>query len=191
MKKVTLASLVLTVLLARIQPLYAQVQDQWATTGTMQDGRELSAQVLMKTGSVLSTGGVDHNNDILASAEVYSPASGTWKLNGSMAEARESRARHHRFRYGRVVRSDHRTLAPAGTLSVARFGHTATLLSSGKFWWLAAAWTASAAPRRRSANSTIQRQYLVNDGQSQHRSRLAHRRAAENGKSVADRRLHR
>ena len=132
-----------------IQPLSSQVQGQWSTTGTMQDGRELNAQVLMKTGNVLSMGGVDINNNVLASAEVYTPTSGTWTLTGSMADAREA--------FPAVLLGSGKVLvsggfgtgssvlgtaelydpttglwSPAGSLSVARYGHTATLLKSGK-----------------------------------------------------------
>jgi hypothetical protein len=147
MKRLAFASFVLTFLLASIQPLCAQVQGQWTTTGTMQSTRELNAQVLMKGGSVLSVGGVDNNNNILASAEVYSPTSGKWTLTGSMAEAREA--------FPAVLLGSGKVLvsggfgsgstilgtaelydpttglwSPAGSLSVARFGHTATLLKS-------------------------------------------------------------
>ena len=149
MKRLACALVDLAFLLASIRPLCAQVQGQWATTGTMQDGRELNAQVLMKGGSVLSVGGVDNNNNVLTSAEVYSSTSGTWTLTGSMADAREA--------FPAVLLGNGKVLAaggfgtgsavlsgaelydpttglwsPAGSLSVARFGHTATLLKSGK-----------------------------------------------------------
>ena len=75
--------------LVSIQPVSAQVQGQWATTGTMQSARELNAQVRLISGQVLSIGGVDNNGSLLASAEVYSAGPGAWTLTGSMAEARE------------------------------------------------------------------------------------------------------
>src|SRR6516162_10836667 len=80
---------VFALVLVSIQPLSAQVQGQWATTGSMQSAREFNAQARLVSGQVLSIGGVDNNNNLLASAEVYSPGPGTWALTGSMGEARE------------------------------------------------------------------------------------------------------
>ncbi len=79
----------LTVVLVSIQPLSAQVQGQWVGTGALQSARELSAQVLLANGKVLSMGGIDNNGNLLASVEVYTSGLGTWKLTGSMANARE------------------------------------------------------------------------------------------------------
>ena len=78
---------VFALVLVSIQPLSAQVQGQWATTGSMQSAREFNAQARLVSGQVLSIGGVDNNNNLLASAEVYSPGPGTWALTGSMGEA--------------------------------------------------------------------------------------------------------
>ena len=131
-----------------IQPLSAQVQGQWASTGTMQSARELNAQVPLVKGKVLSIGGVDNNGNLLASAEVYS-ASGKWTLTGSMAAARELFPAvvltggkilvSGGLGSGSTVLSGAELYDPttgtwssAGSLSVARFGHTATLLQSGK-----------------------------------------------------------
>jgi N-acetylneuraminic acid mutarotase len=139
----------LVFVLVSIRPFSAQVQGQWASVGTMQSTRELNAQVRLLTGKVLSIGGVDNNNNILASAELYTPGPNTWTLTGSMAEAREL--------FPAVVLTSGKVLvsgglgtsssvlsaaelydpttgiwSSAGSLSVARFGHTATLLPSGK-----------------------------------------------------------
>ena len=135
--------------IAGIQPLCAQVQGQWTSTGTMQSAREDNAQVRLGGGQVLSIGGVDNNGNLLASAEYYSPATGAWSATGSMAEAREQ--------FPAVVLASGKVLvsgglgaggtvlggaelfdpatgawSSAGSLSVARFGHTATLLQNGK-----------------------------------------------------------
>src|SRR5579859_5214762 len=70
--------------------LWAQVQGQWTSTGGMQSPRELNAQLPLSGGRALSVGGVDNSGNVLASAEVYSPASGgVWKLTGSMSAARQ------------------------------------------------------------------------------------------------------
>jgi hypothetical protein len=148
MKRFSGAVFALTFVLVTIPPLSAQVQGQWASTGTLQSARELNAQVLMKNGNALSMGGIDNNGNLLASAEVYSSALSTWKLTGSMAEARElfpavvltsgkvlvSGGLGASTVLGRAELYDPTAGAwsSAGFLSVARFGHTATLLPSGK-----------------------------------------------------------
>jgi len=149
MKNVSCAVVALTFVLAGIPPLSAQIQGQWTSTGMMQSARELSAQVSLTGGKVLSTGGTDNSGNVLASAEVYSPGSGTWAGTGSMAEAREL--------FPAVVLTSGKVLvsgglgpsgslwsgaelydpktgtwSSAGSLSIPRFGHTATLLTNGK-----------------------------------------------------------
>jgi N-acetylneuraminic acid mutarotase len=141
--------LVVIVIGIGIQPLFAQVQGQWASTGTMQSARELNAQVLLSNGKMLSIGGVDNNGSLLASSELYSSTSGKWALTGSMSNARQA--------FPAVVLSNKKVLvsgglgasgtvlaaaelydpttgawSSAGSLLVARFAHTATLLSNGK-----------------------------------------------------------
>jgi Galactose oxidase, central domain/Abnormal spindle-like microcephaly-assoc'd, ASPM-SPD-2-Hydin/Kelch motif len=132
-----------------LQPLVAQIQGQWVSTGSMQSARELNTQVRVSGGKVLSIGGADNSGNILASAELYSSSTGKWTLTGSMAEARES--------FSAVVLTSGKVLVAgglgtssivlasaelydpttgvwtsAGSLSTARLGHTATLLASGK-----------------------------------------------------------
>jgi hypothetical protein len=149
MKRLSCAAFALTFVLIGIQPLFAQAQGQWASTGTMQSARELNAQVLLSNGKVLSIGGVDNNGNLLASSELYSSTSGKWTLTGSMSSVRQS--------FPAVVLSNKKVLvsgglgasgtvlaaaelydpttgawSPAGSLSVARFAHTATLLLNGK-----------------------------------------------------------
>jgi N-acetylneuraminic acid mutarotase len=151
MKRLSCALFALTFLLIviGIQPLFAQVQGQWASTGTMQSARELNTQVLLSNGKVLSMGGVDNNGNLLASSELYSSSSGKWTLTGSMSTARQV--------FPAVVLPNKKVLisggfgasgtvlsaaelydpttgawSSAGSLSVARFAHTATLLQNGK-----------------------------------------------------------
>jgi hypothetical protein len=132
-----------------IQPLFAQVQGQWASSGTMQSARELNAQVLLSNGKVLSIGGVDNNGNLLASSELYTSTSGKWTLTGTMSSARQT--------FPAVALSNKKVLvsgglgasgtvlaaaelydpttgawSSAGSLSVARFAHTATVLANGK-----------------------------------------------------------
>jgi hypothetical protein len=116
----------------------------------MQSARERNAQLPLSSGKVLSVGGVDNSGNVLASAEVYSPAAGgAWTLTGSMARSRQQFAAVV-LKTGKILAvgglgAGNAVLAaaelydpvagtwsPAGALSVARFGHTATLLASGK-----------------------------------------------------------
>ncbi len=149
MKRLSCAVFALTFVLVAIPLPFAQVQGQWASTGTMQSARELNAQVLLSNGKVLSIGGVDNNGNLLASSELYSSSSGKWTLTGSMSQARQV--------FPAVVLSNKKVLvsgglgaggtvvgaaelydpttrawSSAGSLSMARFGHTATLLQNGK-----------------------------------------------------------
>ncbi len=149
MRKLSGVVFPLTALLASIQPLPAQIQGQWASTGGLQSAREFNAQVLLATGKVLSVGGVDNNGNLLASAELFTSGLGAWTLTGSMAQGRELFPAIP-LANGKVLVSGGAgaggtvlgaaelydptagTWSAAGSLSVARFGHTATLLQSGK-----------------------------------------------------------
>jgi hypothetical protein len=148
-KRLSCAVFALTLMFVGAQQLFAQVQGQWAGTGTMQSARELNAQVLLSNGKVLTIGGVDSNGNLLASSELYNSKSGKWTLTGSMSQTREA--------FPAVVLSNKKVLisggrgagstvlaaaelydpatgawSAAGSLSVARVAHTATLLQNGK-----------------------------------------------------------
>jgi hypothetical protein len=148
-KKLSRVVVAFTFLLVGVHSLFAQVQGQWASSGTMQSPRELNAQVLLSNGTVLSIGGVDNNGNLLASTELYVATSGKWTLTGSMSSARQG--------FPAVVLSNKKVLvsgglgasgavlaaaelydpttgawSSAGSLSVARFAHTATVLQNGK-----------------------------------------------------------
>ena len=68
MKKVPSAVFVLTFVLVGIQPLSAQSQGQWASTGAMNSTRELNAQVLLISRKVFSIGGADNRLSASATA---------------------------------------------------------------------------------------------------------------------------
>jgi N-acetylneuraminic acid mutarotase len=131
------------------QPVFAQVQGQWTSAGTMQSAREFDAQARLSNGSVLAIGGVDNTGAVLGSAEIYSPADNNWALTGSMASARQLFDAVE-LTNGNVLVAGGigtggavlgtaelynpatRTWSSAGSLSVARLDHSATLLKSGK-----------------------------------------------------------
>ena len=149
MLKLWCAVCALAVLLTGIQTVSAQTQGQWTGSGTMQSTREWDAQVLLGSGNVLTIGGVDNSNNVLASAELYSPGPGTWKPTGSLIQARQQFAAVV-LKSGKVLVAgglgtsnivlsgaelydpSTGTWSGVGSLSVPRFGHTATLLPSGK-----------------------------------------------------------
>ena len=146
MRKLWCTVSALTVLFTGIQTVSAQTQGQWTGTGAMQSTRELSVQALLGNGNVLTIGGVDNSNNVLAAAEVYSP--GTWKATGSMIQARQLFSALV-LKSGKVlvvgglgtsniVLSGAELYDPAtgvwsgtASLSMPRFGHTATLLPNG------------------------------------------------------------
>ncbi len=68
MKKISCAVLLPVVVLAILQTVSAQIQGQWASTGSMQSARELNAQVRMSSGRVLSVGGVDNSGNVSRTA---------------------------------------------------------------------------------------------------------------------------
>ena len=65
-----------------------------STAGMMTDSRESHTATLLQNGTVLLAGGVDNSGigsgDSLATAELYDPATGTFRATGSMASMRAS-----------------------------------------------------------------------------------------------------
>jgi len=135
--------------LAFASQVYAQIQGQWASSGTMQTGREFHAQVRIAGGKLLAAGGVDGSNNILSSVEVYTTTSGKWAATASMAEAREYfpavvmpsgkvlvsgglGAGSAVLGNAEIYDPTAATWSPAGALAVPRLGHSATLLPNGK-----------------------------------------------------------
>jgi hypothetical protein len=129
--------------------IYNPATGTWAATSSMAVARAGHTATRLNDGRVLVAGGWTGdpagNIALLASAELYNPASGTWTPTGSMTTAR--------YRHTMTLLSDGRVLvagggnsgqsaeiysvasgtwAPTGSLTTFRSLHTATLLSDGR-----------------------------------------------------------
>src|SRR4030095_10018389 len=129
----------------------ADAPGQWTMTGSLNTARSLHTATLLLNGQVLVVGG--GGNELLDSAELFDPNTGTWNVTGHLKTAR--------FLHTATLLSDGRvmvaggwvgqsvqtravtntaelydpatgTWSATGTMTVARGGHTATLLSNGK-----------------------------------------------------------
>src|SRR6266567_2580593 len=110
-------------------PLEPAVCSSWTPTGSLNDARELHTVTLLPNGMVLVAGG-GGNGGLLASAELYDPASGTWPPSGMVLVAGG-------FSGGNFLASAELydpasgTWTPTGSLNATRIEHTATLLPNG------------------------------------------------------------
>ena len=130
--------------------LYNPSTGTWAVTGSLHTARIYDTMTLLSSGRALVTGGYNTTStiNILASAELYNPATGKWALTGSMHTARTGHAAAL-LASGQVLvaagesSSGFLTSAelynPASgtwtltsSLHAARDQHTATLLKSGQ-----------------------------------------------------------
>src|SRR4051812_30637648 len=113
-------------------------------TGSLATGRHSPNAVLLNNGMVLVAGGV--GGTFLGSAEIYNPATGTWKATGSMTAPRAF-GTVTLLRDGRVLMAGggsngsataelydplSGTWTATGSMSTIRRDHTATLLRDGK-----------------------------------------------------------
>jgi hypothetical protein len=56
-------------------------------TGSLNTARDFHTATLLPSGAVLVAGGQDNSFNILNSAELYNPATGTWTVTGSLNDA--------------------------------------------------------------------------------------------------------
>jgi N-acetylneuraminic acid mutarotase len=139
--------------------LYDPASGTWTFTGSMNNARRSHTATLLPDGKVLVAGGFfDIPNSILqsgsplSSAELYDPASGTWRTTGQLVDARYDQTatllsdgrvlvaggRAGPSRYGPSIATAELydpasgTWTATGSLNTARRFHTATLLPDGK-----------------------------------------------------------
>jgi Galactose oxidase, central domain len=130
--------------------LYDPATGMFTPTGSMSVARAAHTATLLTSGEVLVTGGRSSgvaNPTVIASAELFDPATGAFVLTGSMESPRERHTATKRTD-GKVLvtgglsgTSDLSTaelfdpadgiFTPAGNMEIERFLHTATLLTNG------------------------------------------------------------
>jgi hypothetical protein len=123
----------------------------FALTGSLNVPREVATATLLRDGTVLVTGGTNTGGFAMASSETYDPSNGRFTLAGSMNTARightatllpsgkvliaggsQQWSTTPTFRSAELYDPVTRTFTYTGSLNVARYVHTATLLPNGK-----------------------------------------------------------
>jgi hypothetical protein len=130
--------------------LYIPTNGIWLTNGSLNTGRYFHTATLLPNGMVLVAGGYygGLGLNVLASAELYNPANGTWTATGSLNTPRYLHtatllpngmvlvAAGGNYYYGWLTSAElynpaNATWTATGSFNTPRFGHTATLLPNG------------------------------------------------------------
>jgi hypothetical protein len=133
--------------------LYDPQKSDFVETGRLSTRRDAHTATLLPNGKVLVAGGEEVNERgfsvLLASAELYDPASGLFSLTGSMVTGRELHtatmmsngkvliaggedARGYAVTHVETSDPGIGSFVPTGSLGVGRYGHTATALPGGE-----------------------------------------------------------
>jgi N-acetylneuraminic acid mutarotase len=121
----------------------------WTTAGSMTEARHAHTATLLPSGKVLVSGSFTPGGNVVATAEVYDPATGTWSAAASTASPRS----YHTatlLQNGKILVSGGHvpvdsyiataevydpalgTWSTTASMASPRAGHTATLLNNGK-----------------------------------------------------------
>jgi N-acetylneuraminic acid mutarotase len=131
--------------------LYNPTTGTWTTTGSLHSARIYDTMTLLTSGQVLVAGGYNTGAtaiNILATAELYNPATGKWTLTGKMHTPRTGHAAallasgqvlvaagenySSSLTSAELFNPTSGTWTLTGSLHAARNQHTATLLANGQ-----------------------------------------------------------
>ena len=132
--------------LGLVRPCLGQ---NWTATGNLGAVRWVHTATLLPNGKVLVAGGADNSGKVLATAEIYDPASGTWTATASLATARNGHTatllpngkvlvvggnneNNIFFTSAELYDPASGMWSAAGSLNQSRSSHTAILLNNGK-----------------------------------------------------------
>jgi N-acetylneuraminic acid mutarotase len=131
--------------------LYNPANGTWTSTGSLNTAREGHTATLLPNGFVLAAGGLNWTNEVnnvLASSEVYNPATGNWTNAGSLNTARQNHtatllpnglllatgganASGEALASAELYNLASNAWTSTGSMTNARIYHTATLLANG------------------------------------------------------------